>query len=109
MTLPSPSPRDDVPTIPFAEGSPPAPTFSMQETEVPEPPATTAPLPTDPLPESPPETIITLKTEPGEESAPRRGRGRPPGRKNKPKPCPNCTTNVPCVDHCTQCKTGSAC
>ena len=108
MTLPSPSPRDDVPTVPLAEGSLPDPPVPVPDTQIPEPSAT-VPLPTDPLPESPPETIITPKTEPREEPEPRRGRGRPPGRKNKPKPCPNCTPNVPCVDHCTQCKTGSAC
>ena len=109
MTLPSPSPRDDVPTIPSTEGSPPIPPVPIQDVQLPQPPTLATPLPTDPLPEPPPETAIIPKTEPREESAPRRGRGRPPGRKNKPRPCPNCTTNVPCVDHCPQCQTGSAC
>ena len=49
MTLPSPSPRDDVPTVPLAEGSLPDPPVPIPNTQIPEPSATT-PLPTDPLP-----------------------------------------------------------
>ena len=108
MTLPSPSPRDDVPTVPLAEGSLSDPPVPVPVTQIPEPSAT-VPLPADPLLESPPEAVIIPKTEPRGEPESRRGRGRPLGRKNKPKPCPNCTSNVPCIDHCTQCKTGSAC
>ena len=48
----------------------PDPPVPVLVTQIPEPSAT-APLPTDPLPESPPETIITPKTEPREESEPR--------------------------------------
>ena len=108
MTLPSPSPRDDVPTVPLTEVRPIDPPVSIPVTQIPEP-AATVPTPTDPLSESLPEAVITPKTEPPGAPEPRRGRGRPPGKKNKPKSCPNCTPNVPCVDHCTPCKTGSAC
>ena len=63
MTLPSSSPRDDVPTVPLTEGSLSDPPVPVPVTQIPEPSAT-VPLPTDPLPESPPEAVIIPKTEP---------------------------------------------
>ena len=106
MTLPSPSPRDEVPSVPITEGGPSAPPTSVPATQLPEAPVA-VPLPMEPLPESPPEAVTVPKSEP--RGDPEVRRGRPPGRKNKPKTCPNCTSSVPCVDHCMQCITGSAC
>ena len=56
------------------------------------PVAPAAPLPEPPLPIPPPKR-----------------RGRPPGRKNKPRVCPNCTASSKCVTHCEFCKGGLAC
>ena len=106
MALPAESPRDNVPDIPpiteqrgILESPDPVPA---------EIPITARTVIHEPSLESVPEEGV-VKSEPSEVSEPKRGRGQPPGRKNKPKVCPNCANNVPCVDHCSACKTGSAC
>ena len=110
MTLPATSPCDDLPkTSAAAKGN------DFPETSVPSSAkrssgdSPTAPISLE-LPSEPiiSETVIP-KSQPIEVPETKRSRGPPPGRKNKPKTCPNCTPNVTCVDHCTQCKTGSAC
>ena len=109
MTLPATSPSDDLPVTPaFVEGRDFSETSVPLPTEEPSgvPTAASAPV------ELPSEPIVTEtkspKSEPIEVPNTKRSPRRPPGRKNKPKTCPNCTTNVPCVDHCLQCKTGLA-
>ena len=74
MTLPSPSPRDDVPVAPLADGRSSDPPVSVPVPQISEP-AVTIPTPTEPLPESPPEAAVIPKAEPQEEPASRRGRG----------------------------------
>ena len=110
MTLPVTSPRDDLPKTPvIAEGrdflEPSAPSSAEKLPEVPTAVSAPMELPSEPTPKE----AVVPQSEPTEVSETRRSRGRPPGRKNKPKTCPNSTPNVPCVDHCVQCKTGSAC
>ena len=105
MALPADSPRDDLPVAPERQEFPE--TSGVTPSDIPE---TAKTIIHDPTLDSVPEEIVT-KSEPIEVPEPTRsrGRGRPPGRKNKPKVCPNCVDNVPCVDHCPNCKTGSAC
>ena len=105
MALPADSPRDDLPVAPERQEFPE--TSGVIPSDIPE---TTKTIIHDPTLDSVPEEIV-IKSEPIEVPEPTRsrGRGRPPGRKNKPKVCPNCVDNVPCVDHCPNCKTGSAC
>ena len=103
MALPADFPRDDFPVLPERREVP--------ETSEPTPvevPVTAKPTIHDPTLDSIPEEVA-IKPEPSEMIETKRGRGRPPGRKNKPKVCPNCADNVPCVDHCSACKTRSAC
>ena len=98
MTLPTPSPKDDLPVTPIvAEDrgvTEPSTSFPTEPHSEP-PPAETIPaeIPSEPVPA---ETVIT-KPETKEVPEVKRGRGRPPGKRNKPKVCPNCTTQVPCV------------
>ena len=72
MTLPSPSPRDEVPSAPITEGGPSAPPTSAPATQLPEAPVA-VPLPMEPLPESPPEAVIIPKSEPRGDPEVRRG------------------------------------
>ena len=78
------------PITPLADGQSFDPPVSVPVPQDPEP-AVTVPVTAEPLPEVPSEVTVVPKAEPQIEPAPRRGRGRPPGRKNKPRPCPNCT------------------
>ena len=103
MTLPSKSLRDDIPET--SENREVPATSTPVSIEIPTAAKSTVP---EPVPESAPEEVV-VKSEPLEASVPKKGRGRPPGRKNRPKTCPNCAGNVPCVDHCPACRTGSAC
>ena len=103
MTLPSDSPRDNIPETSERREAPTTPAPVSIEVPLAAKPATP-----EPLPDSVPEEVV-VKPEPQEVSEPKKGRGRPPGRKNRPKTCPNCADNVPCVDHCPACRTGSAC
>ena len=105
MALPADSPRDDLPAIPESREFP----ATVEPTPL-EVPVAAKTIIHEPTLESVPEEV-EVKPEPIEVPEPRRsrGRGRPPGRKNKPKVCPNCVDNVPCIDHCPNCKTGSAC
>ena len=52
---------------------------------------------------------LTVPTEPVAEPPLPKRRGRPPGSKNKPRVCPNCTATCKCVAHCEFCKGGLAC
>ena len=74
-------------------------------------PATSASKPqaVQPSVELPPPQELTLPTEPAAESPLPKQRGRPPGSKNKPRVCPNCTTSSKCVAHCEFCKGGLSC
>ena len=74
-------------------------------------PATSASKPqaVQPSVELPPPQELTLPTEPAAESPLPKRRGRPPGSKNKPRVCPNCTTSSKCVAHCEFCKGGLSC
>ena len=88
FSLPPDQPRDEKPILPQGLEEPPRPKEIPTPMTEPVPEAsdltstpTSAPdLPTieDPAPE--PEPFVS-----------KRGRGRPPGSKNKPKVCPNCT------------------
>ena len=111
MTLPADSPRDDRPRTPIiVEGRDfPESSARLSAEKLPETPSDAEPAFGELPLESVPEEAVIPKPEPTEVSETKRSRGRPPGSKNKPKTCPNCTPNVPCVDHCVQCKTGSAC
>ena len=51
----------------------------------------------------------TVPAEPLPEPPLPKKRGRPPGSKNKPRVCPNCTASFKCVAHCEFCKGGLAC
>ena len=51
----------------------------------------------------------TLPAEPVAEPPLPKRRGRPPGSKNKPRVCPNCTATYKCVAHCESCEGGLAC
>ena len=105
MTLPTHSPRDEVPKNPIVvEGL----DFPESSDQTPDIPVAARPTSTEPL-EHIPEEIEIPQPEPVDVTEPRRRRGRPPGSRNKPKACPNCSPNVPCVDHCAECRTGSAC
>ena len=103
MTLPSDSLRDDIPEIPERREAP----TSHVPVSIEVPTAAKSAV-SEPIPEDVPEEVV-IKSEPIEAPVPKKGRGRPPGRKNRPKTCPNCAGNVPCVDHCPACRTGSAC
>ena len=110
MTLPATSPRDDLPMTPtVVEGRDFPETSAPLSAERPSGVPTAASVPVE-LPSEPIFTETGIpKSEPIEVPDTKRSRGRPPGRRNKPKTCPNCTANAPCMDHCMQCKTGSAC
>ena len=110
MTLPTTSPHDEIPKTPFIiEGQDVSEPSASSPSELPQEVPTTISVPMESQTESVPEEIVIPKPEPAEVSETRRSRGRPPGRKNKPKTCPNCTPDVSCVDHCAKCKTGSTC
>ena len=83
----------------------PAPT-AFKQTPATSAPQTHAPQPVVEEP-SPEETVPPTEPLP-EPPAPKR-RGRPPGSKNKPRVCPNCTASSKCVAHCEFCKSGLAC
>ena len=91
----------------------PAPVTVDEET-------TPAPAPLVPTPALTPQTQpsfrepvppldSTAPAEPLPEPPPPKRRGRPPGSKNKPGVCPNCTASSKCVAHCEFCKGGLAC
>ena len=74
-------------------------------------PATLAPKPhalQSPAELPPPDDMAPPAEPIPEPLAPKR-RGRPPGSKNKPRVCPNCTASSKCVVHCELCKGGLAC
>ena len=57
-------------------------------------PATSADTCRNPLQSRAPSEAVAPKPEPAEPVVAKRGRGRPPGSKNKPKACPNCTASA---------------
>ena len=74
-------------------------------------PATSTPKPhaVQPSVELSPSQELTLPTEPVAEPPLPKRRGCPPGSKNKPRACPNCTASSKCVAHCQFCKGGLPC
>ena len=76
---------------------------------VPKPtPAPEQHAPQPPADSIPPQELTVPAEQVPEPPLPRR-RGRPPGSKNKPCVCPNCTATYKCVAHCEFCKGGLAC
>ena len=74
-------------------------------------PATSTPKPhaVQPSVDLSPSQELTLPAEPVAEPPLPKRRGRPPGSKNKPHVCPNCTASSKCIAHCEFCKRGLPC
>ena len=111
LTLLSDQPRDDLPANPVVveetRSAPEAP-ISIQAEKPAEVPTAVTTHAEPPAELASPEAVAP-EPEPSEPVVAKRKRGRPPGSKNKPRVCPNCTTSAPCVAHCSNCKEGLAC
>ena len=108
LALFSDRPRDDLPTTPAPIGETrlaldaPAPPQAVKPAEAP----TAVPMHAELPAELAPPEVVALEPEP---TVAKRGRGHPPGSKNKPRVCPNYTTSAACVVHSIKCKEGLAC
>ena len=106
---------EPVPTEPLKSATAPPEPQRALEAPVAEPPSVLQPPVKLPRVSQPPARLPTipedaaLDTEAAPEQPTPRRRGRPPGRKNKPRVCPRCTDSFTCVAHCENCKGGLAC
>ncbi len=111
LTLFSDQPRDDLRAKPVvmeeARSTPEVPTSLRAEMPAEVPTAVT--MHAEPPAQLASPEVAAPEPEPSEPVVAKRKRGQPPGSKNKPRVCPNCTAYASCISHCNNGKEGLAC